>query len=384
MTATSRWIAGFRSALVDPAEQIRLAEPRSFTDQTLRQVLHMAGGGEQLRVRLTNRYGRTPLTIGAARIAVRKAGGEIVTETDTEVRFGGATRVTIPAGSDIISDTVDLAVTAGTDLALSLYLPGETEFAPFAQIPAESAYVATGNHTAAVDVPDAEELTSRFYVTGIDVPSATDAPLIVAFGDSWFEGVGSSHGANRRSVDVLNERLTAGWAVNQGTGGNRLLTDEVGDHGLARFDRDVLDVPGVTHVLVNFGINDLIVAGTASVTDLIAGFTLLAQRAHAAGLPIYANTVGPFAGVIYPGLSTETGVPVRNEINEWLRTTDVFDGVFDVARAVEDPDNPDYIRPDFDSGDGLHLNDAGARAMAETFDITALTQRSRHFAPTAG
>ncbi|MEV6430982.1 GDSL-type esterase/lipase family protein [Nocardia sp. NPDC051463] len=383
MAATSRWIAGFRSALVNPTEQIRLAEPRSFTDQTLRQVLHLAGGGEQLRVRLTNRYGRTPLTIGAARIAVRKSGGEIVTETDTEVRFGGATGVTIPAGGELISDTVDLAVTAGTDLALSLYLPGETELAPFAQIPVESAYVTIGNHTAAVGLPDAEELTSRFYVTGVDVLNTTDAPLIVAFGDSWFEGVGSTHGANRRSVDVLNERLTAGWAVNQGTGGNRLLTDEVGDHALARFDRDVLDVPGVTHVLVNIGINDLIVAGTASVTDLIAGFTVLAQRAHAAGLPIYANTVGPFAGVIYPGLSTDTGVPVRNEINEWLRTTDIFDGVFDVARAVEDPDNPDYIRPDLDSGDGLHLNDAGARAMAETFDITALTQRSRPGVPTA-
>ncbi|MFD0366079.1 GDSL-type esterase/lipase family protein [Nocardia sp. GCM10030253] len=374
MAATSRWVAGFRSALVDPTEQIQLVEPRSFADQTVRQVLHVAGGGEQLRVRLTNRYGRTPLTIGAARIAVRKAGNEIVTETDTEVRFGGAARVTVPAGGDIISDTVDLAVTAGTDLALSLYLPEENGLAPFAQIPAESAYVATGNHTAALGLPDAEEVTSRFYITGIDVLTAADTPVIVAFGDSWFEGAGSTHGANRRSVDVLNERLLDGWAVNQGIGGNRLLTNEIGDHALARFDRDVLDVPGVTHVLVNFGINDLILAGTAPAAELIAGFTILAGRAHAAGLPVYANTIGPFAGVVYPGLSTETGVPVRREVNEWLRTTDVFDAVFDVAMAVEDPDNPDYIRRDFDCGDGMHLNDAGARAMAGTIDIPTLTR----------
>ncbi|MFQ6392450.1 GDSL-type esterase/lipase family protein [Nocardia sp. KC 131] len=374
MAATSRWIAGFRSALVDPAEQIRLVEPRGFADQTVRQVLHLAGGGEQLRIHLTNRYGPAPLTIGAAHIAVRKVGEEIVTETNVEVRFGGATEVIIPAGGDITSDAVELAVTAGTDLALSLYLPEETGLAPFAQIPSESAYVATGNHTAASSLPDAEEVTSRFYVTGIDVLTSTNTPLIVAFGDSWFEGVGSSHGANHRSVDVLNERLLEGWAVNQGISGNRLLTDEIGDHGLARFDRDVLGVPGVTHVLVNFGINDLILTGTAPAADLIAGFTALAQRTHAAGLPVYANTIGPFAGVIYPGLSTETGVPMRNEVNKWLRTTDVFDAVFDVALAVEDPSKPDYIRPDLDSGDGMHLNDAGARAMAETIDIPTLTR----------
>ncbi|MFE9325275.1 GDSL-type esterase/lipase family protein [Nocardia sp. NPDC052278] len=374
MTTSSRWVAGFRSTLVDPTERIRLAEPRGFADETVRQVLHLVGGGEQLRVRLTNRYGATPVTIGAARIAVRKSGAEIVAETDTELRFDGKVSVTIPAGADIVSDPVDFATTAGTDLVLSTYLPEETGLAPFSHLPMESGFVAAGDQVAALALSEAEETTSRFYVTGVDVLTSTNGPIVVAFGDSWFEGVGSTPGANHRSVDVLNERLTSGWVLNQGIGGTRLLTDQIGEHGLARFDRDVLAVPGVTHVVLNFGINDLILDNsTSSAEALIAGFTELAGRARAAGLAVYANTIGPFAGVIYPDLNVAEGRVVRREVNEWLRTATIFDAVFDVAAAVEDPDNPDFIRPDLDSGDGLHLNDAGHRIMGETMAIPGLT-----------
>lgn len=375
MTDTLRWVAGFRSTLVNPAERIRFAEPRDFADHTVRQVLHLVGGGEQLRVRLTNRYGSAPVTIGAARIAVRKSGEEIVAETDTELRFDGKAGTIIPAGADIISDPIDVAVAAGTDLALSLYLPEATELAPFSQLPMEPSYVTTGDQTSALALPDAEQTTSRFYVTGVDVLTASTDPIVVAFGDSWFEGVGSTSGANRRSVDILNGRLISGWVLNQGIGGTRLLTDQVGEHGLARFDRDVLAVPGVTHVVLNFGINDLILDNhTSPADDLIAGFTALAERARAAGLKVYANTIGPFAGVIYPDLNVDEGRRVRHTVNEWLRTTNIFDAVFDVAAAVEDPQNPDFIRPDLDSGDGLHLNDAGALIMGETMTLPGLTR----------
>ncbi|MFE3223338.1 GDSL-type esterase/lipase family protein [Nocardia sp. NPDC059228] len=368
---TERWVAGFRAPLVNPAEEIKLAEPRAFAGETVRQVARVAGGGSRLRVRLTNRYGTDELVIGAARIAVRKTGAEIVPETDTAVRFAGSGSIRIPAGADIVSDPVDLAVEAGTELALSVYLP-EPALPAFAQFPVESSWISAGDRTGDAAPSDAEETAARFLLTGIDVAVDSEVPVLVAFGDSWFEGFGSTHGANRRSVDVLNQRLTTGWAVNQGIGGNRLLTDEIGEHGLARFERDVPSVPGIAAVWANFGINDLILAGTATAEALIAGFTALAERAHAAGLPIYANTIGPFGGAIYPGLAVAEGIPVRRAVNEWLRTTTVFDAVFDVAAAVENPADPDFIRPEFDSGDGMHLNDDGARAMAEAVDLTAL------------
>jgi len=328
-------------------------------------------------VLFTNRYGRALLTIGAARVAVRNARDEIVPETDVGLRFGGAAEVTIPPGGDAASDPVDMAVEADTELALSLYLPGETGLATYSHKPIETAYVADGNLASAARLPRAEQVESRFYVTGVDVLAPEGTAIAVAFGDSWFEGVGSTLGANHRSVDVLNTRLTRGWVVNEGIAGNRLLVDEAGEHALARFDRDVLSVPGATHVLVHFGINDLGLPGMAgqppaTAEDLIDGFTTLAKRAHGAGLRILVATIGPFGGAVYPGFSTPEGLAARRRVNEWIRTCGVFDAVFDVARAVENPEAPDFIRPDLDSGDGMHPNDAGHRAMAEAVDLDTL------------
>lgn len=371
------WSAVFRSAVISPYEQIKLNEPRGFADQTVRQALHLAAGGDQVRVRLTNRYGRAPLTIGAARVALRKAEDEIVAETDTALRFGGAERVTVPAGGEVVSDPVSLTVAKGGDLALSLYLPASTGLATYSHMPRQDAYVVSGNRASAAALPMAERVPFRFFVTGVDVRGAGDGPVAVAFGDSWFEGVGTTPGANHRSVDYLNGRLPRGWVVNQGIAGNRLTRGEIGESGLARFDRDVLAVLGVSRVLLNFGINDLILGGMAgqppaTAQQLIDGFTELARRARAAGLTVHAATVGPYAGCVFPGMPIAESLPIRRQVNDWLRHTDVFDSVFDVAAAVEDPARPGYIRPEFDSGDGMHLNDAGARAMAETVDVKAL------------
>ncbi|WP_280449229.1 GDSL-type esterase/lipase family protein [Nocardia brasiliensis] len=377
MSDTTHWVAGFRSAVISPYEQVKLAESRAFADETVRQVLHLAGGGDQLRIRLTNLFGRDALTIGAARVALRKAGSAIVTETDVALHFSGAERSAIPAGGELVSDPVALTVAPGDDLMLSLYLPEPTGLATFSHQPSEIAYIASGNVASVPELNGAQTFPARFFVSGVDVSAPMGTPVAVAFGDSWFEGVGTTMSANRRSVDVLNSRLDRGWAVNQGIAGTRLLTNEIGTPGLARFDRDVLAVPGVSAVLVNFGINDLILGGMsgeppATADELIAGFTTLARRARAAGLTVHAGTIGPYAGVIYPGMPVAETVQTRRAVNEWLRTTDVFDTVFDVASAVEDPARPDFIRPDYDSGDGMHLNDAGARAMAETIDTSAL------------
>jgi lysophospholipase L1-like esterase len=178
-------------------------------------------------------------------------------------------------------------------------------------------------------------------------------------------------------VDFLNRRLKRGWVVNQGIAGNRLLRDEVGEHALGRFDRDVLSIPGLTHILVHFGINDLGLPGMsgeppATSAALIEGFKALADRARKADLKILAATIGPFAGAVYPGVSTPEGLAARREVNDWIRSTGTFDAVFDVARAVENPEAPDHIHPALDGGDGMHLNDKGAQAMANAVDLETL------------
>ncbi|MFE3546064.1 GDSL-type esterase/lipase family protein [Nocardia sp. NPDC059177] len=371
------WVAGFRTGVISPDEQIKLATSREFGDETVRQILHLAGGGSAVRVRLTNRYGAVPLTIGAARIALRKAGSTINPDTAQVVRFDGAERVFIAPGGDLVSDPVELPVEGGDDLMLSLYLPDPTGLATFSHQPSEISYVTTGDHAADTELSDAQEIPARFFVTGIDVLAPAGIPVAVALGDSWFEGFGTSTSANRRSVDALNDRLERGWVVNNGISGNRLTAREIGESGTARVDSDALEVPGVTDILLNFGINDLILgamAGQPSATadELITAFTALAARARTAGLRIHAATIGPYAGCVYPGMPLAETQPARATVNEWLRTTDVFDSVFDVDRAVADPARPDFLRAEFDCGDGMHLNDAGATAMAATVDLTAL------------
>jgi lysophospholipase L1-like esterase len=243
----------------------------------------------------------------------------------------------------------------------------------------EIAHIAGGNHVTSPALPEAEQVEGRFYVSGIDVLAPDDTAIAVAFGDSWFEGVGSTTSANNRSVDFLNRRLKRGWVVNQGIAGNRLLRDEVGEHALGRFDRDVLSIPGLTHVLVHFGINDLGLPGMSGESPttsaaLIEGFKALADRARKADLKILAATIGPFAGAVYPGVSTPEGLAARREVNDWIRSTGTFDAVFDVARAVENPEAPDYIHPALDGGDGMHLNDKGAQAMANAVDPETLAR----------
>ncbi|MFC3983298.1 SGNH/GDSL hydrolase family protein [Streptosporangium jomthongense] len=376
---TTTWVAAFRSAVIDPS-QFSFNQPLSFTGMTLRQILHLDGGGTTLRVRLSNRYGTDPLSVAAARVAVRPAGGrggEIDPETDTGLRFDGRDGTTVPAGGEVVSDPVELAVEAGTDLVLSLYLPEKTGLATFSHQPAETGYVVEGDAVSATTLAGAREVGARFYVTGVDVLAPEGTTVAVAFGDSWFEGVGTTTGANRRSPNLLNRRLERGWVVNQGIAGNRLLADGIGEHALARFERDVLQVPGVSHVLVNFGINDLGLPGMwgqppVTAGELVAGFTELARRSHEAGLRILVATIGPFADSTYPGLDSPEVREIRRTVNEWIRGTDVFDGVFDVAAAVQDPERPDHLRAEFDSGDHTHLNDAGAQAMAETVDLGLL------------
>ncbi|MFD6435909.1 GDSL-type esterase/lipase family protein [Streptomyces venezuelae] len=388
--STAAWTAAFRSAVVSPYESIDLFELRGFDGHTLRQIIRLDGGGTALRIRLSNRYGKEPLHIGGARLARRTEGSGIESGSDTPVRFSGADDFTIPVGDELVSDPIERPVTAGDELALTLWLPDETGLSTFSAVPLRTGWAVPGNALTAdtLDgVEGLEELATRHFITGADVLAPAGTRIAVAFGDSWFEGTGTTTDTDQRFPDLLNQRLreagSSGWVVNQGLSANRLLTDEIGEHALARLERDALTVPGATHVLIHFGLNDLGIPGQEAypepaaiptAADLIAGLTTLADRIHAAGLTATITTVGPYKSTIYEGYSTPEGVAVAREVNDWIRNGDhPFDAHADFAAAVADPADPDRIRDDHDSGDGLHVNDAGAKALADSVDLATLT-----------
>ncbi|MGW2424583.1 GDSL-type esterase/lipase family protein [Streptomyces sp. NPDC001709] len=379
---TKTWIAAHRTAVVSPYESFHVFEPRGFTDQTVRQPLRLAGGGEALRIRLSNRFGKEPLEIGGAHLARRARGSGIAPATGTALTFSGSPAVTVPVGEEIVSDPVERAVTAGEEFSVTLYLPRPTGPSTYSTQPYDIGYAVPGDRLDAEVLEGAEELPTGHYLTGADVLAPEGTRIAVAFGDSWIAGAFTTPGADNSFPGQLTRRLTRGWIVNQGISGNRLLTDEIGDHLLARIDDDVLAVPGVSHVLVHIGLNDLGMPGFrahpepaegAGAADLIAGFTLLAERLHAAGLRVVGSTIGPYGGTVYEGYDTEAGQAARREANAWLLgDTHPFDGIVDVATAVADPARPERIRAEFDSGDGLHVNDAGAKAIADAVDLSLL------------
>ncbi|MFE0174803.1 GDSL-type esterase/lipase family protein [Streptomyces sp. NPDC059002] len=387
--STASWTAAFRSAVISSHENIDLFELRGFADQTLRQIIRLDGGGSALRIRLSNRYGKEPLHIGGARLAIRTEGSGIESGSDTPLRVAGAEEFTIPVGEDAVTDPVERTVTAGDELAVSLWLPEDTGLSTYSAVPLRTGYAVPGNALSAPaldGIEGLEELVTRHFISGADVLAPAGTTIAVAFGDSWFEGTGTTPDTDRRFPDLLNDRLrdagSTGWVVNQGLSANRLLTDEIGEHALARLQRDALDVPGVTHVLIHFGLNDLGIPGQEAypqaapgptAAELIAGFTTLADRLHAAGLTAIATTVGPYKDTVFEGYATPEGIAVAREVNDWIRGADSpFDAYADLAAAVADPADPDRIHDDYDSGDGLHVNDAGAKALADAVDLAFL------------
>jgi lysophospholipase L1-like esterase len=366
-----------------------------FSNQTLRQIVHITLGGARLRVVIANTFGATELRIGAASVALRDHESAIVPQSTRPLTFGGAAQKTIPAGAMATSDPVDLAAPDFTDLAIDLYLPGDTSaMRTITTHPAswQTGYVSQpGNHAGATTIPvqattryrrsDGLESATWFLLTRVEVMAPAEATAIVAIGDSITDGTASGLDSNNRWPDHLARRLASAGGgpiavLNAGIGGNRVLAEGNGPAALARFDRDVLSQPGAAAVIVLEGINDIGQARanpSPSAADLIAGHTQLIEQAHARGLRVYGATLTPFEGANY---WTPEGEAKRQQLNDWIRTGHAYDGVFDFDAAVRDPSHPGKTLARFDAGDHLHLNAAGYEAVAQAIDLARL--RPRH------
>lgn len=380
----THWVATWGAS---PAPQLSEAQMRtahlSFENQTIREIVHTSVGSNSVRVRLSNAHGKNTVEIGAAHIALRSQGPGIVAGSDRILTFNGRATVSIPPDALIFSDQVKLDVPAAGDLAISIFIRNAAAGAGIHYSAQQTSYIGSGDVTGAASISDPTTLTSWVFLTGVDVLAPQSTVAIVAFGDSITDGARSTVDANRRWPNVLADRLLAQRrgqriaVVDAGIGGNRVLHDGFGVNALARFDRDVLAVPGAKYVIVLEGINDLGHAGTSapesetvSAEDIIAGLKQMIERAHEKGLKIIGATLTPFEGTVIKGYFTPEKEAKRQAINEWIRTGQAFDGVIDFEKALRDPANPNRMFPAFDGGDHLHPGDAGYKAMGEAIDLS--------------
>ncbi|MDT0462446.1 SGNH/GDSL hydrolase family protein [Streptomyces gibsoniae] len=367
------------------------AEPgtgrNGMAGRSVRNVVHTDVGGTSARITLSNLYGRQPLTVTHASIALATAGGPAAAPgTMRRLTFGGAVSVVVPAGRQTVSDAVRIAVPPDADVLVTTYSPTPSGPVTYHMHARQISYVAPGDRTGDTSgVPYTGQSPSWRYLIALDVLSDQAVGTVVALGDSITDGITSTTNADHRWTDVLAERLrgAAGSGdvprysvVNQGISGNRILAD--GGPGrpadnpsaLSRFDRDVLDRTNVRAVVVDLGVNDILRdPGHADPDRITAGLRTLVRRAHAHGLKVVGATLMPFEG--HRGYRADRE-RVRQAVNAQIRSGTVYDAVVDFDQALRDPYDPRRLRSDYDSGDHLHPSDRGFARMAEVFDLTSL------------
>jgi len=393
-TTPRTWIATWTTS-PEPADGNPNRPLLKIDNQTVRERVRVSAGGSQIRLRLSNEYGSSPLTIGPVTVASTIDFASIKPGSTRAVTFAGSNSITIPAGAPALSDPINFLVTTGTELTISIYFPRRVATPTLHSLALKRAVISqSGDHTRDEKL-EGFTTKSSILVSAVLVPAQPLQKVIVAFGDSITDGDGSTVDADANWLGHMVRRLAKTPAaskiavVNQGIAGNRLLRDaplefsSFGNSGVARFDRDALGISGVTHILLLEGINDIGFPGAKvgekyladpadarTVEDLIDGYDQLIARARARGVKVIGATITPCEGVNFPGYQTESKEATRQAINKWIRTSGMFDGVIDFDAVLRDPDHPSRLLAKFASGDHLHPNDVGYKAMSDAIDLT--------------
>lgn len=390
MAAERCWLPTWSSAQQIPEERNALPAA-DLTDATLRQVVRVSLGGRHFRVRISNLFGTAPLRVEAAHLA-RSAdpASPRLAGAGRALTFAGRRSIVIPAGAEYLSDAVELPAPALSHLAVSIHLPE----APARQTghPGSRAtsYTVQGDHVGAADLPGAKPVDHWYQLAAIEVDAPPNSSAIAVFGDSITDGFGVKPNTDRRWPDHLvrllyADRIGRNFAMlNHGIGGNRLLEDGLGPNAASRFAREIAQ-PGISHVILLEGVNDLGSLGRApdaspekfrDLADrMIVAYAQMVQAARARGIRAIGATIMPYGGSDYYRM-TEASEAARQTVNAWIRAPGHFDDVIDFDAAMRDPADPTRLRPEVDSGDHLHPSLLGYERMAAAVPTRLFTTRA--------
>jgi lysophospholipase L1-like esterase len=361
---------------------VQLVETRNnppspgLTGNSLRQVVRVSIGGEALRVKFSNEYSKSAVTMHSVQIAVSSGGNIIDQSTNKVLTFNGKKEVIMEPGMVITSDPVKFKLQSRMDVAITIYFGDTSPDITGHPGSRTNSFLLVGNNASVTDFSGSVIAEHWYVINGIDVQAPSTSSCIAILGNSITDGRGSTTNMQNRWPDLLSERLLANPATSQvgvlnlGIGGNCVLKDCLGTAGINRYQRDILSQAGVKSVIVFEGVNDIGGVRTADAaasvaSGLIAAYKTMIDSAHARGLKIYGATITPFKGNGYYNQYSEV---CRNEVNGWIRSSGRFDAVFDFDKVVRNPaDTANLVTSN--QNDGLHPDLTGFKKMADCIDL---------------
>lgn len=368
----------------DPSQQ--LVEPRNMPPQpglshnTLRQIAYVTLGGDSLRVRFSNQFGTTAISLQEVHLAIPVSpdSGAIIPTTDKTLTFNGNRGVTIPPKSAVTSDPFHFALKPLSNVAITIHYGDISPNLTGHPGSRSTSYLVKGNKVTAENLPAAAHINHWYTIDRIDVVASDSASSVVVLGNSITDGHASGTNKNGRWTDDLARRLQKDpetreiSVLNEGIGGNCILHGCLGPTALSRFKRDVINKPRVKWLIILEGINDIGGArgkqNSAIVADrIIDAYKWMIDVAHDHNIKVYGGTMTPFGGSFYdrPGHTA-----AWKKVNGWIRNSGRFDAVIDFDAAMRDPDHPLQLIPKGDSGDHLHPGPLGYRMMANAIDLS--------------
>jgi len=384
--AQAKWVASWTASPHAPLGTEGWMAAASYENVTISQILRISEGGGKVRVRFSNRYGPAPLQIGAARVVQIGDTGQEIAGTSRTLTFGGEPGAVIPRGAPFVSDEVQVDLPDLARLKVEIYVPTATGPCTCHLTGVDELAVSPPGNFVGKPFEPVSKAQYRAFLSAVEVDSPDALGTIVTYGDSITDGVGATPGANRRWPDILANRLQAAgqeWAIaNAAISGNRVLSPGMGESALARFDEDVLSLPGARYMIVFVGVNDIgnrfgpprggipgLTLDQPPITaqQMIAGYKQLIARAHDKGIKVIGSPIGPYKGA---GYWTEEGEAARQEINEWILNGGAFDAIVRLDTAFADPADPAKMRDGYHMGDFLHGSDAGLKAVGDSIDLT--------------
>ncbi|MUP46016.1 SGNH/GDSL hydrolase family protein [Gramella sp. BOM4] len=375
-TSEQKWVGTWSTApqLVEPRN---MPPAPGLSGNTLRQVVEVSLGGDELRLKLTNEFSKSELEINAVQIAVSKDSSAIDESTAKMLKFNGNESVSIAGGEAVYSDSIQFKLEDRMRLAITIAYgdtPDDLTGHPGSRT---TSYILEGqNAQSNADFSEAVKTDHWYTINTIEVKADENAAAVAIIGNSITDGRGSGTNKQNRWPDILSKELLKNpeteniGVLNLGIGGNAVLRGGLGPTALDRFDRDILQQKGVEWLIIMEGVNDLggatdSIAAFNVANGLISAYKKMIEKAHKQGIKVYGGTITPINQSFYYKDFRESA---RQKVNDWIRNSGEFDAVIDFDKAIRNPDNPSVIQENAHDGDYLHPNEYGYELMGKAID----------------